>query len=143
MRLIVDTREQACLWLESSDIIRRKLDEGDYACEELEHEITVERKSPGDLYGSILQGHERFRREIHRSIDKDKDFYCFVECKEKTFVKKRWKGAKRLKGTPALLAAIVKTLQEEYDIIFVWCEDRDDMRKKMIELFNHRIEMFK
>lgn len=141
MAILVDTREQKPLW-KGKDIIRRKLHEGDYSTEELEHHVVVERKSPGDLYGSILQGHERFRKEIVRSIMKGKDFYIFVECSKEDFICKRWDGAYQRRGTPAQLASIVKAIEEVYDVNFVWCDGRVEMKHRMKAFFISYKETF-
>ena len=143
MKLIVDTREQKPLW-KHKDVTRRKLHEGDYSHEEIEHLITIERKSPGDLYGTILGGHERFRKELLRSIAKHKDFYLFVECSRDDFIAMKWRGwYHNPGGNPKMLAAIVGTLEAEYDVIFVWCKSRAEMRRKILELIEEEIERIK
>lgn len=130
--IIIDTREQKPLWEEGDfKIIRKKLDEGDYTTEKLFNKAHIERKSAIDLYGSLIQGHKRFSAEIQRAIEKDLTFAVFVECSKKDFVSKRFKGASRLQVKSAVLGKIVETFTSRYPIEFVWCEDRDDMRKKM------------
>lgn len=42
------------------------LGSGDYSIDGFEDKIAVERKSLGDLYGSVTWGRERFEREIQR-----------------------------------------------------------------------------
>ena len=46
--------------------VRRKLDAGDYSILGHEDEISIERKTLADLYGTIGRGHQRFRREHER-----------------------------------------------------------------------------
>ena len=128
----MDTREQLPLWDPTTfNVIRQKLDEGDYTTEELLNKAHIERKSGIDLYGSILQGHARFKREILRAIEKKIKFAIFVECPEQMFYSKRFKGGFRLKGSSTTLRKIVATMKERYSLEFVWCEDRDDMMDKM------------
>ena len=130
--IIIDTREQIPLWDSANfKIIRKKLDEGDYTTEELYNKAHIERKSPMDLYGSLIQGHKRFAAEIQRAIEKDLSFSVFVECSYKKFTTMRFKGAKRLKMFPGTLKKIVDTFMERYPIQFFWCKDRDDMREEM------------
>lgn len=130
--IIIDTREQLPLWDPINfKIIRKKLDEGDYTTEKLYNIAHIERKSPMDMYGSLIQGHKRFSREIHRAIEKDLSFAIFVECPEKKFTSMRFKGAFRLKTKPATLKKIVDTFQERYPIRIVWCKDREDMKVQM------------
>jgi len=76
-RILRDTREQkdkgwefrasANCW----GMDRKKLDVGDYAIEGLESVIMVERKTFGDLWGtlSVHKNYERFLREIERAKD--------------------------------------------------------------------------
>lgn len=130
--IIIDTREQLPLWDEINfKVIRKKLDEGDYTTELLHNKAHIERKSPMDMYGSLIQGHKRFSREIQRAIEKDLSFAIFVECPEKKFTSMRFKGAYRLKTKPATLKKIVDTFQERYPIRIVWCKNREDMKIQM------------
>lgn len=134
--IIMDTREQLPLWDPTVfNVIRKKLDEGDYTTEELFNKAHIERKSGIDLYGSILQGHARFKREILRAIEKEIKFAIFVECPEEMFYNKRFKGGYRLKGSTKQLRKIIATMKERYSLEFVWCEDRDEMMDKMCVWF--------
>ena len=134
--MLVDTREQKPMWDPVNyDVKRIKLNEGDYTTDELLNIAHIERKSPIDLYGSIIQGHDRFRREIIRSIDKDIEMAVFVECTEEVFFRKKFPGAYRLKTTGPVLKKIVNTIKIKYNIEFVWCIDRDDMMDKMCYWF--------
>jgi len=134
--IIIDTREQLPLWDDINfKLIRKKLDEGDYTTEKLYNIAHIERKSPIDFYGSLIQGHKRFSREIQRAIEKDLSFAIFVECSEKRFTSMRFKGAYRLRTKPNTLKKIVDTFQSRYPIQIVWCKDREDMRVKMCVWF--------
>lgn len=48
------------------DCVPTTLNAGDYSIVGCEAEIAVERKSKGDLFGTIGQGRERFQRELER-----------------------------------------------------------------------------
>lgn len=134
--IIIDTREQLPMWDPINfKIIRKKLDEGDYTTEKLYNIAHIERKSPMDLYGSLIQGHKRFSREIQRAIEKDLSFAIFVECTEKKFTSMRFKGAFRLRTKPATLKKIVDTFQERYPIRIVWCKNREEMKTQMLLWF--------
>lgn len=130
--IIIDTREQLPLWDDINfKVIRKKLEEGDYTTEKLLNIAHIERKSPMDLYGSLIQGHKRFSKEIQRAIEKHLSFAIFVECTEKKFTSMRFKGAYRLKTKPSTLKKIIDTFQDRYPIRIVWCKDREDMRIQM------------
>jgi len=132
--MIVDTREQKPLW--SNNIIKQKLDEGDYTTEDLLNIAHAERKSGIDLYGSIIQGHDRFRAEINRAIDKKLKFAIFVECPEEIFYTKKFSGGYRLKVPSKQLRKIIATMKEKYSLEIVWCKDREDMKELMCAWFD-------
>jgi len=139
--IIIDTREQLPLWDPINfEVLRQKLDEGDYTTTNLLEIAHAERKSAMDMYGSLIQGHERFSREIQRAIEKDLSFAIFVECPEKKFVTMKFKGACRLKMKPGTLKKIVDTFQERYPICVIWCKNREDMRVRMLLWFAQEIE---
>ena len=134
--IIVDTREQLPLWdPDYCKVLKQKLDEGDYTTTDLLGKAHIERKSGNDLYGSIIQGHERFRKEIQRAIDKKIVFAIFVECTKADFLNKRFKGGFRLKTKPGTLAKIINTINEKYSVEFYWCDGRDELRKKALQWF--------
>ena len=134
--IIFDTREQLPLWDPAIfNVIKKKLDEGDYTTENLYNKAHAERKSGCDLYGSIIQGHARFKREILRAIEKKIKFAIFVECPEETFYRKLFQGGYRLKAASKTLRKIIDTMTVRYSLEFIWCEDRDDMMDKMCVWF--------
>ena len=144
--IIIDTREQKPIWdPELFEVIKQKLDEGDYTTEKLLNKAHIERKSGIDLYGSLIQNHKRFAAEIQRAIEKDLTFAVFVECSEEEFVTKKFKGGYRLRTKVRVLRKIVDTFQERYPIQFVWCENRDDLRIRAVKWFvnQERIEEIK
>jgi len=130
--IIIDTREQKPLWDPAIyNVIQKKLDEGDYTTEKLYGKAHIERKSGIDLYGSIIQGHVRFRNEIKRALEKNIKFAIFVECSESDFFGKKFKGGYRLKVPSGILRKIISTMIEKYFLEIVWCDGRDDMMDKM------------
>lgn len=136
MIIIQDTREKQKLFHPSTnlEVINKRLTEGDYSTPLLEEKLVCERKSAIDLYGSILKGHERFKREILRAKEKNKVFHIFVECEEKDFYNLSWVRNNRIKPNPAQLGAIIRTMQERHAITFHWCCGRDDMRLRILSL---------
>ena len=142
--IIIDSREQKPLWDHKRFKVKvQKLDEGDYTTEELLNKAHAERKSGIDLYGSFIQNHKRFAAEIQRAIEKDLSFAVFVECSEEDFVRKKFNGGYRLQVSTKILRKIVKTFTSRYPIQFIWCEDRDDLRKKMCVWFVKQLEEIK
>jgi len=141
--IIIDTREQLPLWDPINfEVIKHKLDEGDYTTTQLLGIAHAERKSAMDFYGSLIQGHKRFSREIQRAIKKDLSFAIFVETTEKRFTSMIFKGACRLKMKPGTLKKIVDTFQERYPIRVIWCKDREEMRNQMLLWFAKERELY-
>jgi len=128
IQIIADTREQLPVF--NANTIRRALKEGDYSIEGLENHLVLERKSPGDLYQSILQNHDRFKREIYRATIKGKKFYILVECKKEIFLSMMWSD-RPLRARPMTLAKIINTIEQRYGIVFVWCHGRDVMKEEI------------
>lgn len=72
-KIIRDSREKkghgyyfrATAYCDGMDV--RKLDTGDYSVEGYEDLIMIERKSLSDLWNSLLQGRERFMKEMDRA----------------------------------------------------------------------------
>lgn len=142
--IIIDTREQKPLWDSAFFKVKMlKLDEGDYTTEDLLNKAHAERKSGIDLYGSLIQNHVRFSAEIQRAIEKDLSFAIFVECTEKEFIGKKFKGGYRLKCPSKTLAKIIKTFTERYPIEIIWCKDRTDLRNKMCLWFAEEMKELK
>ncbi len=141
--MIVDTREQCPLFPKGKAIFQ-KMDVGDYTTIDLIGKVHIERKSAGDLYGSIIQGHNRFRREIMRAKEQNIKLIIMVECPENIFIGKQWGSvAKKLRTPGKTLKKIVDTIQKKYEISIIWCYDRDDMVYRMNKIFDKEIELLK
>ena len=64
MKVVIDTRER--LPYEFEDSIIRTLQTGDYSIFGYEDQVTVERKTKADAYGTIGKGRTRFIKELER-----------------------------------------------------------------------------
>ena len=69
MKVVIDTREQ--LPYEFEDSITRTLQTGDYSIFGYEDQVTVERKTKADAYGTIGKGRTRFIKELERLSEID------------------------------------------------------------------------
>ena len=133
MNIIIDTREQLPLTFTGHTTTRRKLNEGDYNTEDLLSSIVIERKSLQDLYGSIIQGHARFKREIERSKAKGKTFYLFLEGSLEEFYYLNW-SKRNPQIKPSTLNKIINTMRERHGIIIIECKDRESMSRQIVEI---------
>ena len=132
MKIISDSREQKLMFKETEI---KKLDVGDYTTDKLLNKFHIERKSGQDLYGSIIQGHKRFRAEILRAIQTDVKLSVYVECTRSDFIMKRFPMGWKLKMKPGMLSRIIDTMSEKYNIEFIFCESRENMRHLMLQRF--------
>lgn len=136
MTILIDTREQRPLKFKGYNDAWVTLKEGDYTTLLLHKYFHIERKSPQDLYGSIIQGHMRFRREILRAQEKGIKLVIYVETTRKKFIAKKWPQGDKRKIEGSTLGKIVDTLNRHYDLDFVWCKNRKDMQEKMLKHFH-------
>lgn len=74
--IIFDTREQKPLdfsnlpirGVKQLEVERATLKTGDYTIKGFEDSVCIERKSVGDLYGTLFQGRDRFEKEMERML---------------------------------------------------------------------------
>lgn len=135
MIILIDTREQLPLKFKGVSSTQFALKEGDYTTEKLWQDFHIERKSPSDLYSSIIQSHMRFRREILRAQDKNLQLVIYVETSRKKFIAKKWPQGDKRKVKSETLDKIITTLTRHYNLEFVWCSSRRDMVEKMLKRF--------
>ena len=124
LKIICDSREKDPLF-EGEDVVREKIDTGDYSLEGLKDEVSIERKSCADLYGTLFHGHDRFKRELMRSQSL-KYFAIVVEGGFTKTVSKRFNGAKYIEASGETLRKIVETITVKYNIHIIFCKDRDE-----------------
>ena len=135
--LYIDSREQKPLSFESNlihSIQRTKLPYGDYACSVNGKKcpIIFERKSIGDLFGTLGKNIERFKKEIERSKESGNLLVIIVEKPLKTVIK----GYQRSKMKGIAVVRTLFTLMLKHHIPFVLCSDRKEMELYITETFN-------
>jgi ERCC4-type nuclease len=138
MKIYIDTREQLPLefkheYVDSIEIV--KLDVGDY-CARFKNgympNVRFERKSLGDLYGTLSQGYERFKREILFSQELDTKLIILVECS----MSKVLEGYEHSKRDGESIVRQVFTLWAKYNILPVFCKNREEMSRYIIEFYS-------
>jgi ERCC4-type nuclease len=143
MKLYIDTREQRPLEFQVdgvvTEVITTKLPYGDYAgaWEDKDGKhiefmpVFFERKSLGDLYGTLGKGMERFRREMQRANEDGVKLIiiveaCFAEVKN---------GYEHSKMEGESILKTLHTLWVKHDIPYILCNDREDMQDTIIHMF--------
>ena len=137
MKIIIDTREQAPLKFKNryiTEVISRKLDIGDYGCQfEDGHipDIFFERKSIGDLFGTLGKGYERFKREIIRSQESKQTLFIIIEGS----LTKIFLGYEHstLKGISIVYK--LYTLWVKHGIQPIFCKDRAEMAEYITQFY--------
>lgn len=117
-----------------TEIIRTKLDVGDYCCQFEDGYIApicFERKSIPDLFSTLTQGRERFKKEIDRAKAKDIKLILIVE----------GSFTKVMNGIPQSMMdglTIIRqmmTLWIKYGLMPVFCKDREEMSRFILEYY--------
>jgi ERCC4-type nuclease len=138
MQILVDTREKQPIFLPGESVTACKLIVGDYTTTNLQGKVHIERKSPQDLYSSIISNHKRFCRELLRAKENNINLYVFVECEKQIFLEKQFRGGYRLKCPTSVLNKILNTMMNKYDMKFVWCNNRNKMKLIMLMLLEEQ-----
>lgn len=137
MKILIDTREQVPLEFTHEYVtgtIRRKLDVGDYSVEYKDGSVpsvVFERKSLGDLFGTMGKGYPRFRKELLRAQESDTKLILIVEA-TKAQVLRGYKHS-RMKGLTVYRKLL--TLWIKYGLVPMFCKDRAEMAHTICEYY--------
>lgn len=118
-------------------MITRKLETGDYSLADYEDVIMIERKTIGDLWGSLTHGRERFMREMDRAKEYPARFLII----EGT-VKDIMNGFRYSKVSPDFIFASLISLQIKYGIHVIYTHKQTSVaqtyvRKLLSKLFQY------
>ena len=134
MIIIEDTREQLSLkFPKAQKVVRQKLDYGDYAADinGKRCPIVFERKSLGDLFGTLTSGHKRFKKEINRCKDDGSQLVIIIE-KPYMDIRKGYKYSK-MKGKS--ITQMLHTLMQKYEVMFMPTNSRREMAMHIYDFF--------
>lgn len=132
MQLVVDTREQKPYW-KGKQCQRMTMNCGDYTTEKLFNKFHIERKSLEDLYGTILAGHIRFRKEHLRSVANEIKLVLFIEGTKKNFGAKKFKDGHRRQCSGQTLVKIIDSIESRWPLEVVWCGSRLKAKRMVYE----------
>lgn len=137
MIILVDTREQNILEFSNSyitEVKKVKLDVGDYGCQFADGYIPpvfYERKSIGDLFGTLGQGYGRFKNEIIRARENGYTLIIIIE----GGLLKVLKGYKHSTIEGITIVRKLFTLWVKYGILPVFCKDREEMSEYIMQFY--------
>ena len=126
---MIDSREKHILNFKKGsvlkEVIKQKLDTGDYSALGYEDKICFERKSPGDACSTLLGGHKRFKRELERA--QKLDYFCIIiECSFTRFINKDFPNSHYVRVYGEQLIQTLFTIQEKYGVDLVFCNNRQE-----------------
>ena len=141
MKIICDSREQKPLDFRLSknltDVIKKKLNVGDYSIEGYEDKIGIERKSALDLFGTLGKGHKRFKKEIERVKALNMDYFgIVVECCFNKVMNKEFENShySNMMGFQIINTCYTYKMKHNIDIIF--CNNRNEASAIIRNIFN-------
>ena len=137
MIILIDTREQRELEFNHpyiDSIERVKLDFGDYAVRFKDGFIPpvyIERKSLGDLFGTMTSGYARFKKELQRAQEAKATLKLMIEANFSEvlfgYEHSRFEGISMIRK--------LMTLRVRHGIVFHCFNNRQEMTTYIIELF--------
>lgn len=133
MLILVDTREQLPLFPGT----HIALSVGDYTTKRLKGVFHIERKSLQDLYGTLVQGNQRFKAELFRAAWDRVAIAVYVEGTREAFITKRFPYGRDRKFSTDGLDRLIKTFERKYHVDFHWHRNRAECRAAVEKRLNH------
>ena len=138
MIILVDSREQAPLDFQVSGNVSKVetigLLFGDYQAM-LENgtpvPIAFERKSAQDLFSTLTHGVDRFKREVERDNKHKFQLYLIIE----NSLSEILSGVGYSKVEPDSLVKTIFTFKVKYGIEPIFCNNRNEMKRYILETF--------
>ena len=136
MILVCDTREQKMLdfkGLEVEKVEEMALAFGDYTAIVHEHPVPIvfERKGVSDLFGTMTQGYERFKREMERAKESNMKLILIIEGSYSDV----WNGIPHSQFDGSSMMKKLATLYVKYDLEYIFCESRRVMARRIVDTF--------
>jgi ERCC4-type nuclease len=120
-RIVTDTREQAPYGF-ACQVVRKKLDAGDYSVEGREHLVAVERKSLADFVHTVIHEFPRFAVELEKLVRMTAA--CVVVEADLDHVL-RGMAVETLRGVaPAAVMGAALMITMRYRVPVFWCGSR-------------------
>lgn len=129
--ILVDSREQAPLIFTRFPSISAGLVTGDYSIAGLEDHFAIERKSIADLVGSVMQGRERFERELCRM--RGHEFRRLLIIGTRQDIEE---GRYVSKALPKAVLASVDAFEVRYGLPVIW-EPSETTAAALVERWAH------
>ena len=132
MVILVDSREQKKLKFKIDHIVTEvkvlKLDVGDYAAEYIDGSrcpVVFERKSLGDLFGTMTKGYPRFKKEMGRAAESETRLVLAIEAGCDDIIK----GYRHSRFPGESMVQKLQTLWMRYNLPHLFLGDSKTMAK--------------
>ena len=138
LKILIDSREQSPLefkGINSNTILRKALCVGDYMVEFKNGyvpPVSFERKSIGDLFGTLGKGYKRFKKELDRASKNNIKLILIIEGN----LSKVIKGYRYSEMKGATVVKRLFTIWIKYDLQPVFVKDRNEMSIYITEYFS-------
>jgi len=90
-----------------------------------------ERKTIPDLFGTLTNGMDRFKKEINKAIDNNLQLVIIIEGSITNVLS----GVKYSKAKGASIIKTLNTLFYKYGVVHTYCNDREEMKRIILESF--------
>ena len=138
--LLVDSRERAPL-IFGCDWERKGLKVGDYCARfspSYQYPLVFERKSINDLFGSLTQSYDRFRRMLLRAEKLGIRVVIAIEgTKEKVL-----KGCSHSARDPESILVQLETIKKKYNVEYIFFPSRIAMQHYIVDYYLTRYEEY-
>lgn len=115
---------------------------GDYGCSFYDghlHSVILERKSIPDLYGSLTQNYDRFRKMFDRAEKKGiKVIICIEGTKERVL-----EGYSHSARDPASIIKQLETIERKYGVTHLFFKTRHQMSEYIHKYFEGKVNEWK
>ncbi len=140
MIILVDSREQRPLKF-GCDWEKKCLPVGDYGArfsEDYVCSVVFERKSIGDLFGSLTFGYDRFRRMFQKAAVLNIKVVIAIEGTQEKVLE----GYKHSRRDPKSILVQLETIKKKYDIESIFFTSRISMAHYIADYYRMQYEQF-
>ena len=132
LTLITDTREQLSLdfsKFKNVDVIRKKLDTGDYSVSGYEDSLCIERKAINDVVSTLISNHQRFLREMERTKTYKE---CYILIEHSPSILYNYCARHGWQNKFDVVIQSLLAYAYHYQVRVRFCKDREDMAKYIV-----------
>lgn len=138
MKIVIDKREQLPLEFKIGDIIKEVIYESrpwaDYWGMDdkgREYPISFERKSLGDLFGTLTSGMERFKKMLNKAQSMDCQVYLLIESN----LERVLEGYEHSQVSGEQIMKTIFSLKVRHGLEPIFCNNRNEMKQHIVQTY--------